>query len=247
MKPSAILLAFFSFSLTALARGAPDSTPPVLAIHPIRNLFQLNVYLIETEKDLFLIDAGYPAYEGLIMKKLKEFPQKRLKLIFLTHAHFDHYGSARAIREKTGALIGIHHLDAPALMRGATLIDSSKGWGRLGLPLLPLAEKMLSIKPTIADVLLDDGDRLDHFGLRARVLHTPGHSSGHCCLIVQDSLAFTGDLLLTLFGPEKQNLYARSWSSIDSSLAVVKTLNPVRCYTGHHRMIITRGELARIK
>jgi hydroxyacylglutathione hydrolase len=247
MKHAAVLLAFISLSLTAQAEDITDSTPSILAIHPIRNLFQVNVYLIETEKDLFLIDAGYPGYEGLIMKKLKAFPTKRLKLIFLTHAHFDHYGSARAVREKTGALIGIHRLDAPALFRGATLIDSSRGWGRLGLPLLPLAEKMLSVKPTLVDVLFDDDDRLDHFGLRARVLHTPGHSDGHCCLIVQDSLAFTGDLLLTLFGPEKQNLYARSWSTIDSSLAIVKAFNPIRCYTGHHRMIITREELARIQ
>ncbi|MBN2037628.1 MAG: hypothetical protein JW768_12880, partial [Chitinispirillaceae bacterium] len=60
---------------------------------------------------------------------------------------------------------------------------------------------LLAIKPTIADILFENGDSLDHLGLRATVVHTPGHSDGHCCLMVQDSLAFTGDLLLTLFGP----------------------------------------------
>jgi len=219
----------------------------VVAIHPIPNLLQGNVYLIETGRDLFLVDAGYPGHERLILKALKTIPNKKLKLIFITHAHFDHYGSARALREATGALIGIHRLDAPAMMRGATVIDSGRGWGRIGLPLKPLAEKLLSVKPTLADVLFENGDRLDHFGLPATVLHTPGHSDGHSCLIVQDSIAFTGDLLLTVFGPAKQNLYARSWKAIDSSLAVLKAANPVRCYTGHHRMAITREELAQIK
>jgi hydroxyacylglutathione hydrolase len=240
------------FAVLFLCSLMPNNVPaqaasPLVAIHPIRNFSQVNVYLLETKKELFLVDAGYPGYERLILKQLKRYPGKKLKLIFLTHAHFDHYGSARAVREKTGALIGIHRLDAPALMRGSTLIDSAKGWGKIGLPLLPLAEKMLCVKPAIADILFENNDSLDHLGLRATVLHTPGHSDGHCCLVVQDSLAFTADLVLTLFGPEKQNLYANSWGTIDSSIAVLQRLNPVRCYTGHHRMIVTREELAGIK
>jgi glyoxylase-like metal-dependent hydrolase (beta-lactamase superfamily II) len=229
------------------ANAGPADSPRVIAIHPIRNLMQGNVYLLETEKELFLIDAGYPGYERMVLKELKKFPDKKLTLIFITHAHFDHFGSARALQKKTGAMIGIHRLDAPALMRGATIIDSAKGWGRIGLPFKPLAEKLLSVKPCLADILLENNDRLDHLGLPATVVHTPGHSDGHCCLIVSDSIAFTGDLLLTLFGPEKQNLYARSWKTIDSSLAVLKALNPATCYTGHHRMVITREELVKIK
>jgi hydroxyacylglutathione hydrolase len=234
------------FVLGTTGEVAADSSR-VVAIHPISNLLQGNVYLIETGKDLFMVDAGYPGYERMILKTLARFPDKKLKLIFLTHAHFDHFGSARAMRQKTGAPIGIHRLDAPALLSGATIIDSAKGWGRIGLLFKPAAERILSVKPCPVDILFEDNDSLDHLGLRATVLHTPGHSDGHCCLIVQDSIAFTGDLLVTLFGVQKQNLYARSWKTIDSSLAVLKALNPVRCYSGHHRRIVTREELAKIK
>jgi glyoxylase-like metal-dependent hydrolase (beta-lactamase superfamily II) len=66
-------------------------------------------YLIRS-KDVVMIDGGMP-------KKLKVFKKvltildinpSDIKLIVLTHSHFDHSGSAPEIREFTGAKIAIH-------------------------------------------------------------------------------------------------------------------------------------------
>lgn len=68
-----------------------------------------STYLIRG-KDVVMIDGGMP-------KKLKVFKRvltrleihpSEIKLIVLTHSHFDHSGSAQEIRELTGAKIAIH-------------------------------------------------------------------------------------------------------------------------------------------
>lgn len=41
-----------------------------------------------------------------------------------------------------------------------------------------------------ADALLKDGQRLSLAGLDIGVLHTPGHTKGSCCFLVEDTLLF---------------------------------------------------------
>jgi len=65
-------------------------------------------------------------------------------------------------------------------------------WG-----LLPLAELCLRPEPVKPDLLLEDGDDLGDYGLQARVIHTPGHTLGSSCLIVEERIGFVGDLLST--------------------------------------------------
>lgn len=73
------------------------------------NLALTSCYLI-IGKDIVMIDAGGP-------KKLQQFRKilaknkigpARIKFIVITHSHFDHCGSARDIRDLTGAKIAIH-------------------------------------------------------------------------------------------------------------------------------------------
>ena len=49
-------------------------------------------------------------------------------------------------------------------------------------------------KPTSADILVDDGQRLNLGDLNVKVLHTPGHTAGSVCFII-DRIIFTGDTL----------------------------------------------------
>jgi glyoxylase-like metal-dependent hydrolase (beta-lactamase superfamily II) len=49
---------------------------------------------------------------------MKELGRTDLKAIWITHAHYDHYGSAATLRRATGARIGVHPADANYLVRG---------------------------------------------------------------------------------------------------------------------------------
>jgi hydroxyacylglutathione hydrolase len=199
-------------------------------------------YLLETDTGLVLVDAGSPHQERIILRHLRALrsadaspPNLQLIFIFITHAHLDHYGSAAAIRRLTGAPVAIHRADAEAMARGETRIGSARGGGKLMQVLLPLVELCLRPEPVKADLLLEDGDRLDDLGLEARVMHTPGHTLGSSCLIVEERLGFVGDLLTNNGRPSLQRLFAEDWSLLRQSYARLQEIELEMAYPGHGR------------
>jgi hydroxyacylglutathione hydrolase len=217
-----------------------------LRIHSLP-LGMARAYLIEYEAGLVLVDAGSPGHERRVLGRLRALGRSDLKVIYITHAHLDHYGCAAALRAETGASIVIHRADAQAMARGETPLGSPRGRGRLLPPLLPLIERNGGPEPTPADRVLDDGDDLDVHGLDARMVHTPGHTPGSSCLLVEGRHAFVGDLLSNVFYTHVQRLYATDWSLIPSSLARVQALRPEWAYAGHGRRPLSGRALQRLR
>jgi glyoxylase-like metal-dependent hydrolase (beta-lactamase superfamily II) len=210
-----------------------------------------NAFLIENDQGIILVDTGMPGDERRILEKVDSLG-KPLRLIFITHAHFDHYGAARAVRSKTGAPLAIHTGDASAMAQGLTPIRSARGRGRLTLPFLPLLALWKKQLQTTADVLLKDGDQLDNYGLCARVLHTPGHTPGSCCLLLENEMqkttaAFAGDLVTAGRQPALQQLYADDWEQLNTSLERLRACHPDRVFAGHGSHPITAEGLQGIK
>jgi hydroxyacylglutathione hydrolase len=190
-------------------------------------------YLLDLPSGMILIDCGSPGQEGKVMHAMQRLGRSDLRLIFITHAHLDHYGSAAALRRITGAPVAIHCADASAMARAQTNVGEARKIGRLFRATIPLGRLLLSPEPLEADLLLEDGDDLGIVDLDARILHAPGHTAGSACLIVQDRLAFAGDLILTTGRPHIQQLYAQDWSLIPSSVKRLQAVNPERVYPGH--------------
>lgn len=136
---------------------------------------QTNCYLISTEKAAVVIDpADYS-------KEVESFlaDDEKETMVLLTHAHFDHIGGAKMLRENTGAKIAIGAVENPALSDGRVNLSSLFG-------------EVLS--PFSADILLNDGDEFTVGDICFTVLHTPGHTKGSLCYRVGDIL-FAGDTL----------------------------------------------------
>lgn len=111
-----------------------------------------------------------------------EFEKRDLKLtkILLTHGHFDHTGAVASLAEKTGCDVYIHKNDLEKLT------DDSKNLAyHFGL------SGVRAYKNAIA---FDDGDIIEQDELSFKVFHTPGHTSGSVCFIIEDNI-FTGDTL----------------------------------------------------
>lgn len=222
-----------------------------LHIHTL-SLGMSQAYLIEASGGLALVDCGMPRQEGVILRLLGRLGRSDLKLIFLTHAHVDHAGSAAALKRLTGAPVAIHLLDAPALTAGKMPARSRRPLLRL---IMPLAQGLLHADPVKPDLLLEDGDSLEPFGIPGRVVHTPGHTPGSACLVLENTdgfagdldsssqelrqpVAFTGfigDLASSSRKPHLQNSFAEDWEQLRQSYRRLRELQLERAYPGHGR------------
>lgn len=190
-------------------------------------------FLLEEPHGLYLIDAGSPGEQGRVLQKMEELGRSDLRLIWITHAHYDHYGSAAALRDLTGAPIGVHPADAGSLSNGETPLGTPRHHGILFSLVVPLLTRVKPLPATAPDSTLEDGETLERFGLNARVLHTPGHTPGHTSLLLSDGTAFAGDLIGRTLGAQLQRLAATDWSQLPDSLRRLQDARPERVYTGH--------------
>ncbi len=200
-------------------------------------------YLIESDSGLFLVDAGLRGEERRIQAVMSKLNRRDLRLIYITHAHLDHYGSAAAIRRLTGAPIAVHQADGQPMAAGETRLGEARGQGRILAALLPLAQPFLRPEPAEADILLDDEQSLADFGLEATVLHTPGHTFGSTCLVVEGRLAFSGDLVTTTGSPHIQRAFAEDWTQIPIGLRRLQAAKPEWVYPGHGRRLLSGKDL----
>ncbi len=102
-----------------------------------------------------------------------------LEAIVATHAHFDHVGAVRPLVEATRAPFLLFEAELPVLQVAA---DRAALFG-ISIP-----------SPPAPDRLLREGETLALGGGAFRVVHTPGHSPGHMCLL-GDGIAFVGDVI----------------------------------------------------
>lgn len=207
-----------------------------------------NLFLIESDEGVVLVDAGIPALDRIVLAYLNYIGRDDLKLIFITHAHPDHYGSAAALRETTGAEIAVHEADAAEMAAGEFQLGTVRDWEWASELTVPAVERALSqLEPTPPDILLADGDRLDEFGIDAYVVHTPGHTPGSSVLMLEDAYAFVGDLASNVGDPHAQSSYADSWPEVAASLRHVQALAPTLVFAGHGADPMTDDEFSQLQ
>ena len=213
-----------------------------IKVHPLQ-LGPSMAYLIESESGLVLVDAGVPELDKIILAYMKHIGRDDLKLIYITHAHLDHYGSAEALRKATDAQITVQAADAGVMAAGETRLGTVRDWETVSDFALPTIEEWLAVlEPTPPDFMVEDGDRLDEFGIDAYVVHTPGHTPGSSVLMLDDRYAFVGDLVSGNGSPHAQSTYAYDWDQLADSLARVQGLNPELVFAGHGTDPITGAE-----
>ncbi|NPV55345.1 MAG: MBL fold metallo-hydrolase [Anaerolineae bacterium] len=217
-----------------------------MLVHPVVCGYGI-AFLIETPQALFLVDSGSPGQQQRVISKMNELGRKDLKLIWITHAHYDHYGSAAALRNLTGARIGIHLIDADYMVLARSPLGTTRRYGFIYPHLQRILNQTNPLSTTLPDVLLSDGETLEKYGLNASILHTPGHTPGHSCLVLEDGTAFAGDLLGAFPRPGLQSLLATDWGQLAGSLEYLKSTAPKWIYTGHSRQPIPGSALQKIK
>ena len=209
----------------------------------------VNWYLVAEDGRLTAVDAGLSGFADSLEADLERLGHRLgdVEAVVLTHSDGDHTGLAPRLRA-AGARVLIHAADQPTLRKpGAKGGDASP---RHVLPNLwrPQLWRLLGhmlrrgARPGKIDDAesFADGDVLDVPG-RPRVVHTPGHTPGHCALLFERAGAlFVGDALCTheLFARGGEPRLMPSFFNEDNraalaSLAAIERLDAAFLLPGH--------------
>jgi glyoxylase-like metal-dependent hydrolase (beta-lactamase superfamily II) len=93
------------------------------------------------------------------------------------------------------------------------------------------------IPPAHVDIAVsDEGMSLEPFGIRGRILHTPGHSPGSLSVLLDSGDAFVGDLAMNTFpirvGPCLP-LFAEELPRLSSSILKIISSGAKRIHPAH--------------
>jgi glyoxylase-like metal-dependent hydrolase (beta-lactamase superfamily II) len=172
-----------------------------IKIFPIHMGFD-TIYIVRGE-GVILIDGGDPhkiaKFRGGIEKA--SINLEEIQLIALTHGHWDHIGSARDIKDLTGAKVLLHQRDMhfldeahPSQPPGFTL------WGKTIIAMLKLYTLFVHIPTFEVDIVAgNEAISLVEYGIPGKVVHTPGHSWGSVSVLLDSGEAFVGDLAMNMF------------------------------------------------
>lgn len=141
-------------------------------------IYQANCYIIndETTGDAAIIDPGGDFPE---IKAYLEDKGLKPKYIIVTHAHVDHIGALKELKDYSGASVCIHSGDHDMLRNKRRNMSAGMGSQPVEME---------------ADRLLEDGEIIKLGTTELQVIHTPGHSRGGICIYCQGHL-FSGDTL----------------------------------------------------
>jgi metallo-beta-lactamase class B len=160
-------------SAPASAQNAADWTEPVPPFRIAGNLYYvgskgLASYLITTPKGHILINSDLEANVPLLQDSITKlgFKMSEVKVLLISHAHWDHDAGSAAIKKLTGASYQVMDADVPVVESGGKAdfqYTSKPEW------LYP---------PTKVDRVLHDGDEVKLGGTTLVAHLTPGHTKG---------------------------------------------------------------------
>jgi glyoxylase-like metal-dependent hydrolase (beta-lactamase superfamily II) len=211
----------------------------------------VNFYMLEQDGEVTLVDAGLSGYRDTLEPALAEIGRSisDVKAIVLTHADPDHVGFAGQLHQTHAVPVYVHRADSERTRQGKTKKTQGSPLGMLAMlkhshgrrGFRHMAANGGAKQSKVSDVIaFDDGDELDVPG-RLRVIHTPGHSDGHCVLYapLEDAL-FVGDALNNVdlltgepgarVAPDVVNV---STSQAYDSLSRIEQLDARTLYFGH--------------
>ena len=212
--------------------------------------YALSYLLLDTNGAVHVIDAGWDSDENwhLFTEALDSLDREVTDVasVSVTHLHPDHLGMAARIREASGAMVAIHEAEQAGILELSSPPPESEILQRLeawGVPADRQAEVMDAFhrrsgwQQFTADRFLVDGEKLDIPGHSVRVLHTPGHTSGHVAFVDDlHGVVYLGDLLLPTQFPGIGLGGTPDGNPIDDylhSLAAVAELDDFEALPGH--------------
>jgi glyoxylase-like metal-dependent hydrolase (beta-lactamase superfamily II) len=175
-----------------------------------------NYYVLGQGPKRLLVDIGWSNTMPKFLAELKRkgVPLEQIGYLLATHYHPDHAGLAQELKAKGVRLV---------------VIDLQE-------PFVPILKTWMKPINKYQDITLDDNVALTCAGSRAflatlgisgQIIHTPGHSDDSVTLVLDEGIAFIGDLTHPLFVDESTAaVVLNSWDKI-------RALNVHTIHAGH--------------
>lgn len=144
------------------------------------------------EKEIIMLDTGWKKGEREGIEEVLEKNNFKVLAILNSHAHIDHIGNNAYLKEKYNCIIAMSayeaHICSSAVnlklyYQSQTLKDVKEHYGHM-------------VSKT--DIIIEEGqESITLFGADFKIIHTPGHSPAHICIITPDDAAYLGDCLIS--------------------------------------------------
>jgi glyoxylase-like metal-dependent hydrolase (beta-lactamase superfamily II) len=163
-----------------------EGKPPLISLKLMDNVYLVggaqygysaqgdcNCYLVDCGGELALMDAGGGLGVERILENTRKmgFDPKKIRVLFLSHSHFDHIGGAAELKKQTGCRLLAHEDDA----------DSIESLDEYSLYEMG-ASRGLSFKAPKLDGRLRDNEVVKVGDTEFKAVHSPGHTPG--CLVL---------------------------------------------------------------
>jgi ribonuclease/clavin/mitogillin len=164
-----------------------------------------NYYALEIKTGKLLVDCGWPGTLPQFTAELKRkgIAPGEIKFLLVTHFHPDHAGLVQEFKNMGAKLI---------------LLESQMGFiGQLNNMMNSKNISFLEIKDD-DNILLkfsESREYLASLGIIGEIINTPGHSDDSITLILDEGIAFTGDLPPRSLVMEDDLVKRDSWERID--------------------------------
>lgn len=170
----------------------------------LRRLTSVNVWLVEADEGLTIVDTGYGFMARDVLHAVRLVDVGPVRRVLLTHGHPDHAGGAPLIAAKLRVPVFAHQLELPFL-------TGARHYPRIPTFLYPHDASLARALPAAAD-----GTPLRLGGLAPWL--TPGHTPGHVVYYHEvDDVLLAGDLFKAHRGHLR---HLQHWYSLDKQEAV---------------------------
>lgn len=176
---------------------------------------------------------------GADLPSMYQTHPEKMDMVVNTHHHYDHIRGNYLFQR---ARVCIHESDFISLKDEKAFehynsidmwADLMPGYDYVEAALMIGIEELTVRNNLRADSSFKDGQVFDFGHVKAEVIHTPGHSAGHCAFwFPEQEFLFTGDICLTKAGPWYGELYADPDQMV-SSIDRLIDLNPPRLISCH--------------
>lgn len=168
-----ILVSMIGLAGHAYAQASPDWTEPFPPFRIAGNLYYVGSkglanYLITTSEGHILINSDLDANVPLIKASVEKlgFKFSDIKILLISHAHWDHAAGSAVIKSLTGAKYMVMDSDVSVIESG----------GKADFQYGNQASTLYT--PTTVDRVLHDGDEVKLGGVLLVAHRTPGHTKG---------------------------------------------------------------------